>query len=50
LVGVKDKDAVGVDRIVGVPQSEHDRLVGHLRNLIPSAMPEVIAVRIPGTD
>ena len=39
LVGVKDRGAVGEDRIVGVKQSEHDALVSHLHGLIPSAMP-----------
>lgn len=50
LVGVKDRDATGEERIIGVPQREHDQLVGHLHNLIPTAMPEVIPVRIPDTD
>jgi hypothetical protein len=50
LVGVKDKDAVGEDRIVGVPQAEHDSIVSQLQNLIPTAMPEVRAVGIPGKD
>jgi hypothetical protein len=50
LVGVKDKGAIGEDRIVGVPQAEHDTLVTQLHNLIPSAMPEVIPVAIPGAD
>jgi hypothetical protein len=50
LVGVKDKDAVGEDRIVGVPLAEHDSIVNQLQNLIPTAMPEVTAVRIPGKD
>jgi predicted HTH transcriptional regulator len=50
LVGVKDRGAVGEDRIVGVPQSEHDALVSHLHGLIPNAMPQVIPVAKPGTD
>jgi predicted HTH transcriptional regulator len=50
LVGVRDGDAAREQRIIGVPQREHDQLVGHLHNLIPTAMPEVIPVRIPGTD
>lgn len=50
LVGVKDKDAVGEDRIVGVPQAEHDALVTQMRNVIPHAIPEVIAVAKPGSD
>jgi hypothetical protein len=50
LVGVKDQGAVGEARIVGVPKAEHDNIVSNLRNLIPTAMPEVIAVRIPKTD
>src|ERR1700733_1505389 len=35
LVGVKDRDAVGEARIVGIPQSEHDELVTQLHGLIP---------------
>ena len=37
LVGVKDKDAVGEDRIVGVPKAEHDALAGslHLQTQTP---------------
>lgn len=50
LVGVKDRDAIGEARIVGVPQSEHDALVTQLHSLIPNAMPEVIPVAKPGTD
>src|ERR1022692_3781415 len=50
LVGVKDGDAMGADRIVGVTKQEHDALVGHLHSVIPNAMPEVIPVAIPGTD
>jgi len=50
LVGVKDKDAVGADRIVGVRQTEHDSLVSNLQNLISTAMPEIIPVRMPETD
>jgi hypothetical protein len=50
LVGVKDRDAVGEARIVGVPQSEHDALVSQMHSLIPNAMPEVIPVAKPGTD
>lgn len=50
LVGVKDRDAVGEARIVGVPQSEHDALVSQMHSLIPHAMPEVIPVAKPGTD
>ena len=50
LVGVKDKDATGVSRIVGVPRAEHDRLVRQLHDLIPTAMPEIVPVRIPETD
>ena len=50
LVGVKDHDAVGEDRIVGVPQAEHDTLVTQMRNVIPHAIPEVIAVAKPGSD
>lgn len=50
LVGVKDRDAVGEDRIVGVPQAEHDTLVTQMRNVIPHAMPQVIPVAKPGTD
>jgi hypothetical protein len=49
LVGVKE-DAAGDNRLVGVPQQEHDRIVSNLHNLIPEAMPEVIPVRMPGTD
>lgn len=50
LVGVKDKDASSDRRIVGVPRAEHDRLVRQLHNLIPTAMPEIVPVRIPETD
>jgi Putative DNA-binding domain len=50
LVGVKDRGAVGEDRIVGVPQSEHDTLVSHLHGLMPNAMPQVIPVAMPGTN
>lgn len=50
LVGVRDRDASGEQRIIGIPQREHDQLVGTLHNSIPTAMPEVIPVRIPGTD
>jgi len=50
LVGVKDRDAVGEARIVGVPQAEHDTLVNQMRNVIPHAIPEVIPVAKPGTD
>jgi hypothetical protein len=50
LVGVKDKGAVGEARLVGVPPREHDQLVSHLHNLIPTAMPKVHPVRIPDTD
>ncbi len=50
LVGVLDNGAVGADRIVGVPQVEHDRITSQLNNLISTAMPEVIAVRIPNTE
>jgi hypothetical protein len=47
LVGVKDKDATGEDRIVGVPKSEHDALASNLHALIPEAMPEIIPVAMP---
>jgi hypothetical protein len=50
LVGVKDKDATGEDRIVGVPKAEHDSVSSSLHSLIPEAMPEIIAVAIPGSD
>lgn len=50
LLGVRDRDAVGEARIIGVSQAEHDTLVGQLHSLIPNAMPEVIPVAIPGTD
>jgi hypothetical protein len=50
LVGVKDKDATGEDRIVGVPKSEHDAVSSNLHALIPEAMPEIIPVAIPGGD
>lgn len=50
LVGVKDKDATGEGRIVGVPKSEHDAVASNLHALIPEAMPEIIAVAIPGGD
>jgi Schlafen, AlbA_2 len=50
LVGVRDRGAVGEARIVGVPKSEHDVLVGQLHSLIPNAMPEVIPVAKPGAD
>jgi Putative DNA-binding domain len=47
LVGVKDKDATGEDRIVGVPKSEHDAVASNLHALIPEAMPEIIPVAMP---
>lgn len=50
LVGVKDKDATGEDRIVGVPKSEHDSVASSLHSLIPEAMPEIIPVATPGSD
>jgi hypothetical protein len=50
LVGVRDPGAVGEDRIVGVPQSEHDTLVSQMHSVIPHAIPEVIPVAKPGTD
>jgi hypothetical protein len=50
LVGVKDKDATGEDRILGVPKSEHDAVASNLHALIPEAMPEIIPVAIPGSD
>jgi Schlafen, AlbA_2 len=50
LVGVKDKDATGEDRIAGVPKSEHDAVASNLHALIPEAMPEIIPVAIPGGD
>lgn len=50
LVGVKDKDATGEDRIVGVPKSEHDAVASNLHALIPEAMPEIIPIAIPGGD
>jgi hypothetical protein len=50
LVGVKDKDAMGADRIVGVPKSEHDSVASSLHSLIPEAIPEIITVAIPGGD
>lgn len=48
LVGVKDKDATGEDRIVGVPKSEHDAVASNLHALLPEAMPEIIPVAMPG--
>jgi hypothetical protein len=50
LVGVKDKDATGEGRIVGVAKSEHDSVASSLHSLIPEAMPEIIPVAIPGSD
>ncbi len=50
LVGVKDKGATSEARIVGVPPQDHDSLVANLQNLIPTAMPEIIPVRMPDTD
>lgn len=50
LVGVKDKDATGEDRIVGVPKSGHDSVARSLHSYIPEAMPEIIPVAIPGSD
>ena len=47
LVGIKDKDATGEDRIVGVPKAEHDAVASSLHALVPEAMPEVIPVAIP---
>lgn len=46
LVGISDK-SLGDSRFVGVPPTEHDRLVGQLRSLIPDYMPEVIPVAFP---
>lgn len=48
LVGVKDKDATGEDRIVGVAKPDHDALASNLHSLIPEAMPEIIPVAMPG--
>jgi hypothetical protein len=50
LVGVKDKGATGEARIVGVPPKDHDSLVANLQNLMPTAMPEIIPVRMPNSD
>jgi hypothetical protein len=50
LVGVKDKDATGEGRIVGVPKAEHDAVASNLHALIPAALPEIIAVAMPGSD
>jgi Putative DNA-binding domain len=50
LVGVKDTDATGEDRIVGVPKTELTAVVTTLRSQIPEAIPEIIPVRIPGTE
>lgn len=50
LVGVKDKDAVGEDRIVGVPKAEHDAVASNLHHVIPQAMPEIIPVAMPGGE
>ncbi|MEV4260563.1 ATP-binding protein [Kribbella sp. NPDC049584] len=49
LVGVRE-DAQGEDRLAGVPRSEHDTLVTQMRDTIPGALPEVIAVAKPDTD
>jgi len=49
LVGVAE-GAEGEARLVGVPQAQHDRLVGQLHSLIPTAIPEVIPVRVPSTE
>lgn len=50
LVGVKDRDATGEDRIVGVPKSGYDSVARSLYSYIPEAMPEIIPVAIPGSD
>lgn len=50
LVGVMDRGAVGAARMVGVEQAEHDSLVSNLQNLLPTAMPEIVPVRIPDTS
>jgi hypothetical protein len=50
LLGVKDKEASGEDRIVGVPKTELGALVSALRSQIPEAVPEIIPVRIPGAE
>jgi hypothetical protein len=47
LVGVRDKGAMGEDRLVGVPKSEHDALANSLHAVIPEAMPEIIPVATP---
>jgi hypothetical protein len=48
LVGVKDRDAAGEDRIVGVAKSDLDALASNLHALIPEAMPEIVPVAMPG--
>jgi hypothetical protein len=50
LVGVRDRGASGEDRIIGVEQRHHDSLVANLQSLMPTAMPEVIPVRIPPSE
>lgn len=50
LLGVKEKDATGEDRIVGVPKAELNALVSTLRSQIPEAIPEIIPVLIPNTE
>ncbi len=50
LVGVRDKDAAGEDRIVGVPEAEHKQAGNSLRALIPKAPPETVLVAIPECD
>jgi hypothetical protein len=48
--GVRDNDATGEDRIVGVPSTAHDQMDSNLHALIPKAMPETTPVAIPGYD
>ncbi|MFI0451798.1 helix-turn-helix domain-containing protein [Actinomadura sp. 6N118] len=49
LVGVSEEHS-GEDRFVGVSKREPDALVTQMRSLMPTALPEVIPVRIPNTE
>ncbi|HEU5161339.1 MAG TPA: ATP-binding protein [Streptosporangiaceae bacterium] len=49
LVGVSEELA-GEDRLVGVSKREPDALITQMRSLMPTALPEIVPVRIPGTE
>jgi Putative DNA-binding domain len=49
LVGVDDNGSDIRERLVGVPEEEHDRLVDHLGSLL-DPIPEVIPVAVPNKN